>query len=195
MILDATAGNQIMWKDKQNSNIIFIDVQKRLERKPTLFADNSNSPFRDKIFDTIFYDPPHAWNWDSIIFGSPDAESWNKKDGRKIPTYYGMERYNSRMELVAHIWKAQKEFYRILKDDGLLWLKWVEIKITLRIALTLFERWIELLRFHAKSPFQQAGNYKKFWLCLCKNLTIRTFQDRLVREKGGVLIPIKEVSM
>jgi len=168
-----------MWKDKQNSNIVFIDVQKRLERKPTLFADNTNSPFKDKMFDTIFYDPPHAWAWDSILFGCPNAKSW-KMDSRQYPAYYGMERYNSRMELVAHIWKAQSEFYRILKDDGLLWLKWVEIKIKLRKALTLFERWIELLRFHAKSPHQQAGDYKKYWLCLRKDLEKTTIQNRLM---------------
>jgi len=168
MILDATAGNRVMWRDKNNDYIIYIDIQQKLERKPTVFADNSQTPFPDKTFNTIFYDPPHAWSWDSILWGCPDAESW-KRDNRKYPTYYGMEIYKSKVKWISHLWHAQKELYRILKDDGLLWLKWVELRIKLEKALTVFQNeWKELLRFYAKSPFQQAGDYQKTWSCLGK---------------------------
>jgi len=136
LILDATAGNRVMWQIKGIVNpAIFIDKQKRLERPPTIFATDELTPFSDKTFDTIFFDPPHHWNWKSTLFGCPDAKSWQRRDGRKIPTYYGMELYKTRAELVKYVWQAQKEFFRILKDDGLLWLKWCEIKISLERAL------------------------------------------------------------
>jgi len=61
MILDATAGNRTMWKVKDAEGIIYIDMERRLMNKPTIFADNNTTPFLDKAFDTIFYDPPHKW--------------------------------------------------------------------------------------------------------------------------------------
>lgn len=176
MILDATAGNQKMWKYRKNDYIVYIDIQRNLERKPTIFADNTKTPFRDKTFHTIIYDPPHDWGDTGSVYAFPDGENYNKafpNYPKEIPTYYGMDLYRSRSELISHIWRAQKEFQRILKDDGVLWLKWVELRFTVDRALTVFTDWDELFRFHAKSPLQTLGAYSKYLLCFSKKEVAR----------------------
>jgi len=60
VILDATAGNRKMWRKKDYLDIIYLDIEKGLEVKPTIIADNTQTPFKDKTFHTIFYDPPHT---------------------------------------------------------------------------------------------------------------------------------------
>ena len=170
MILDATAGNRTMWKHKNTENIIYIDIEKKLERKPTIFTDNTNTPFLSGIFDTIFYDPPHGWGDKTIWYAYKhrSKEYFEKWGDRKIPRYYGTDKYKSRSELVAHIYHAQKEFYRILKDDGLLWLKWNEYSIPLARLLTFFGDWRELMRIYVCAPSQTFGEQQTYWVCLTK---------------------------
>lgn len=170
MILDATAGNRTMWITKDSENIIYIDSQKRLEVKPTIFCDNTRTPFPDKTFDTIFYDPPQGWG----TYNSRHVYPKNTPEYRKIldrpglPVYYGWEIYKTRRELVRHIYKAGEEFYRILKDDGLLWLKWNVMRIPLYRLLSIFSTWKLMLRIYVKSPSQTAGKHQTFWLSLEK---------------------------
>jgi len=170
MILDATAGNRTMWHTKNLPNIIYIDIEKKLAVKPTIFADNTNTPFLPESFNAIFFDPPHYIKKESIYFGFPDAESyrkvWHKR--KKYPTYYGSDKYGSRQKLMAHLYKAQKEFKRILKQDGLLWLKWNEIDIKLYRVLAVFQDWTELLRIYVKAPTQTASEAQTYWVCLTK---------------------------
>ena len=170
MILDATAGNRTMWRCKHSKNIIYIDIEKRLEVKPTIFCDNTRTPFRDKVFDTIFYDPPHFYNDKGSYYVYPDAESFQKKwkGYGRIPRYYGGDKYKTKAQLMRHIIEAGREFYRILKDDGLLWLKWNESHIPLATILHLLEDWNELLRIYVKAPTQTAGKHQTYWVCLEK---------------------------
>jgi len=170
MILDATAGNRTMWKHKNNENIIYIDIERRLEVKPTIFADNTNTPFLSETFDTIFYDPPHSYATKTGIYSYPDSASF-QKDWRgygKIPRYYGWDKYPSAIGLLKHIYYAQKEFYRILKNDGLLWLKWNDLDIKLRRVLALFDNWDILLQLYIKAPTQTYGKAQTYWVCLQK---------------------------
>ena len=142
MILDATAGNRIIWQTKETDTIIHIDIEKQLERKPTLFADNTRTPFKDKQFDTIFYDPPHAWSFNSIFWGFPDKDTFkanHPKDNRQFPPYYGMERYKSKTALVTHLYKAQKEFMRV---SDILCFKWNETSHIIDKILPLFKPWV-----------------------------------------------------
>jgi hypothetical protein len=170
MILDATAGNRTMWKDKPPENTVFIDIERKLEVKPDIFADNSTTPFFDKVFDTIFYDPPHMVADKSSFYVFPDAKSFKARwpDYGEIPRYYGGDRYKNQQELIVHIYKAQKEFYRILKDDGLLWLKWNETVIPVRRVLALFDMWKDLLILPIKAPSQTAGTKQTYWVCMRK---------------------------
>lgn len=170
MILDATAGNRTMWQQKNNQNIIYIDIEKTLTRKPTMFADNTLTPFLSQTFDTIFYDPPHSWDTKTGFFSFTTREEYNKmyKPKKSIPTYYGWDKYKTRRGLVAHVYRAQKEFQRILKHDGLLWLKWNEVEIPYLRIKGCFTDWHELLRIYVKSPRQSAGKGQSYWVCLCK---------------------------
>lgn len=170
MILDATAGNRQMWKKKDSDNIIYLDQGMKLQVPPTLIADNTSSPFPDCTFDTIFYDPPHRWNWEGSYYSFQNVEDaskiWGKKSG--IITYYGWDVYKTKIDLIKHINKAQKEFHRILKDDGLLWLKWNELEIMLSPILSLFGRWDELMRLYVESPLQRKKDVQTYWICLEK---------------------------
>ena len=170
MILDATAGNRTMWQHKNSENIIYLDMERQLERKPTIFADNTKTPFKPKIFDTIFYDPPHTWgvynHWHS--YPKRTEEYLKKFNDKAIPRYYGWDKYATKSELLRHVYEAGKEFYRILKDDGLLWLKWNEMKISIHTILGLLPDWNELLRIYVKAPSQTAGKHQTYWICLEK---------------------------
>jgi len=170
MILDATAGNRTMWKHKNTENIIYIDIEKKLERKPTIFADNANTPFLSESFDTIFYDPPHAWGMEGHYHTYPNRSSplYKKWGDEGVPRYYGWDIYKTHSQLAAHIYKAQKEFQRILKDGGLLWLKWNEMTIPLHKILGIFNEWQEMLRIYVKHPSQTAGKAQTYWVCLIK---------------------------
>ncbi len=170
MILDATAGNRSMWKKKDSDNIIYLDSQLRLQVPPTIFANSEITPFKDCTFDTIFYDPPHRWNWEGSYYSFPNMEEakkiWGDKKG--VITYYGWDVFKTRRELIVHIIKAQKEFHRILTDDGVLWLKWNELEIKILNVLGLFSQWTELMRLYVSSPLQRKKDVQTYWICLEK---------------------------
>ena len=170
-VLDATAGNRVVWRCKDPDGIIFLDLEKRLERKPTIFADNRCLPFRDKSFHTILFDPPHAWAFKSIFWGFPDRETFSRNhpnDPRQYPTYYGMERYRTKSALLKAIYEAQREFLRVLVDDGLLWFNWSELKMEANRILVLFDEWTELIRLRVVSPNQQLSDCTNYWIALAK---------------------------
>lgn len=170
MILDATAGNRTIWQNKDNESIIYIDMEKQLQRKPTIFADNTTTPFLSKSFSTIFYDPPHNFGdkpFDHTLKLTPETAEYISHHPFCI-TYYGWDKYKNQMELIVHIHKAQQEFHRILADDGLLWLKWCEVKVSLRRILALFKDWQVLMVINLADPTKTWGKKKSFWACLAK---------------------------
>lgn len=170
MILDATAGNRTMWHQKNQDSIIYIDIERKLEVKPNILADNTNTPFFDKVFIIIFYDPPHSYGAEGWFHSIPDKAEFRLKYPNEtgIPRYYGGDKYKNQMQLIVHIYKAQKEFHRILKDDGLLWLKWNETRMTLRRILKLFEHWHILMVLPIANPKHTHGKQQTFWVCLMK---------------------------
>ena len=170
MILDATAGNRTMYETKNVDCIVYIDIQKKLARKPTIFADCTRTPFKPKTFHTIFFDPPHRWGCEpGDFFTFPDLKPKRlRMMGMKGNIYYGPEIYKNKMELIAFIYKAQKEFLRILKDDGLLWLKWNEQYIPLPRILAIFKNWHILMILRVNDPTQTMGTHQTYWVCMCK---------------------------
>ena len=170
MILDATAGNRTMYETKDANCIVYIDIQKKLARKPTIFADCTKTPFKPKIFHTIFFDPPHSYAETTTWYTIPDSETFQKvwPGYGKIPRYYGLERYKNRSQLIKFIYNAQKEFLRILRDDGLLWLKWNDFKIPLDNILGIFKNWRILLKLYVNDPTHTAGKGQTYWVCMCK---------------------------
>jgi len=170
MILDATAGNRTMWQHKNSANIIYIDLERKLTVKPTIFTDNSSTPFLDLTFDAIFYDPPHGWGKGHPFYKYPDAKSFKEKwkGYGDIPRYYGWDKNKNRTQLIGSIFRAQREFYRILKDDGLLWLKWNEVMIPINNILAIFKDWHILIELVTDDPTHTAGYQKTYWVCMQK---------------------------
>jgi hypothetical protein len=84
--------------------------------------------------------------------------------------YYGWDKYETQMALISHIHKAQVEFKRILKDDGLLWLKWNEVTISLGTIMHLFEGWTEVMRILVSQLVRPAGTRSTYWICLSKKM-------------------------
>jgi len=170
MILDATAGNRMMWKKKYSDNIIYIDRGERLQRPPDVICDHTKAPFRDGVFDTIFFDPPHRWAWEGSYFSFQNVEEartiWGKKSG--VVTYYGWDIYDNRTKLTIYINKAQKELARLLKDDGLLWAKWNEIEINKTQFLSLLTHWDILMELPIGSALQRKKEVQTYWFCLEK---------------------------
>lgn len=179
MILDATAGNRTMWTHKTSQHIIYIDMETELERQPTIFCDNTVTPFKSKTFDTIFYDPPHTWAKIGHYHTYPrrTKEYTEKWKDTAIPRYYGWDKYANGMALTRHLYRANTEFRRIIKDDGLLWLKWNEMSLPLYKILSYFNTWQLMMKLFVASPSQTAGKHQTYWLCMskiCRNWTQST---------------------
>jgi hypothetical protein len=181
MILDAGCGNRCMWQEKVIDSITYMDVQKRLERKPTLFADNCQMPLKSEIADTVFFDPPFGWGWSTHPFFSfPNRqEMWEKyPDIRKDanpPGYYGIERFTHRSQLVSYIYRSEKELYRVLKNDGCLWLRWANMgSMNETQVLGIFQNWKLCLTHEIHSSHQtnalrvKQDDNVSFWFMLMK---------------------------
>ena len=170
MILDATAGNRSMWQYKDSEHIIYIDMEKKLTIKPTIFCSNTNTPFPNSIFDVIFYDPPHFYNDKGSFYSIPDAKTFMEKwqGYGAVPRYYGGDKYKTQVSLLRHVFDAQKEMHRILKDDGLLWLKWNETYITIHTILHLFDRWQVMLQLPIRLSNPNRTQKQTYWVCMSK---------------------------
>jgi hypothetical protein len=174
-ILDATSGNRMMWRTKASEYILWIDVEEELEVKPDKIMDCTKTDFEDKELNCIFFDPPHWWG-DKL--GGTVFTVRNDEDRKKLMdrypkydlhgSYYGTDKYKTKAQLLRFIFEAQKEFFRILRDDGMLWLRWTEYKIKLHNILGLFRDWNNMLQFQVSSNLQTMGSEGAYWVMLMK---------------------------
>lgn len=171
MILDATAGNRAIYQTKYSENIIYLDRQKKLERKPTVFADFKYLPFKENVFDTILFDPPYYWGTDNPWYTIPDSATYFKRFGeyRRAPRYYGVDQYPNKTKLINALFFGLKELGRVLKSDGLLWLKWCEVKMRLVKLEPLLEIFNEMLRLEIKDKLQTHSSCQTYWVAFMKN--------------------------
>lgn len=170
MILDATAGWRRMWHKKQVNTIIYSDIEKQLKPKPTIFADNRKLPFKGSSFSTIFFDPPHDIGRDDsdlLTMGKLRLKE-AKATERRLHTYYGLQYVKTVNDMIKLIYYSQKEFYRVLEDGGLLWLKWCNVAMPLDRVLAIFSDWIILLKQPVTSEFHTMGKSQTYWVCLLK---------------------------
>jgi ubiquinone/menaquinone biosynthesis C-methylase UbiE len=130
-ILDACCGGRMMWFDKENKDTTYMDIesrpkgcikqQKNFSVNPDIIGDFRDMPFKDNTFDMVVFDPPHSFvSKDSIIgkkYGTLNKESW--KDD---------------------INKGFNECMRVLKNDGILILKWSEPTIKVSELLKLLNK-------------------------------------------------------
>jgi len=148
-MLDATAGNRIMWNGRKAPHTIYMDKEIGLARSPDIFADNRYCPFRDNVFETVIYDPPHYVNAPPWMT-DPEGRLGEKNMG----TFFGS--FSTKTEMLTSINKAQKEFQRIAKR---LCLKWVERSYSLWKILPFFRDWkiIQTLEM-------SRGRTKTYWV-------------------------------
>lgn len=170
MILDINGGNQTMWEYKDFKEILHIDMEKKLTIKPDIFCDNRQTPFRDKVFDTIFADPPHFFNDKGSFYAIPDKETFKEKwkGYGEVPRYYGGDKYKTKTDLLRYVSAEGKECYRILKDDGILWLKWNETYVSINTVMAFFDDWNILLELPIRLSNPNRTDAQTYWVCLCK---------------------------
>lgn len=177
-VLDATAANRRIWSTRESPNILWIDIDPELEIKPDVVIDCTKTSFPDDYFFTIFFDPPHMWGdktADQIYTCRNKKEhdafmnKWGFNQFKKVPTYYGTDKYKTKLELLTFVHKAQKEFYRILATNGMLWVKWCESRITLAKILPFFKDWHEMIRLEIGSKKQTLSAAQTYWIMFMKD--------------------------
>jgi len=165
-----------MWKTKDHPGILFIDVEKDLEYKPDRFLDCTQTDFSDGFFNTIFFDPPHTWGIpkNKRIFTTPSKKIADEKFnyGRTYPSYYGLDKFQTKTALLGFIHKSQLEFQRILSDYGMLWVKWSEYTIPADNVAPLFRDWKKMLELQLK--LTPRGKKRTFWTMYMKNSEFTT---------------------
>ncbi len=186
-ILDATSGNRFIWKTKDSPHVLFIDIEEDLEFQPDRILDCTNTDFPNEQFSIIFFDPPHDYGVkkNSRKFTTPSKKVADEKWGhhRRYPPYYGWDKYQTKTGLLSFIHKAQKEFHRILKDDGVLFFKWCEIRLPLNNVLPFFKTWKEMMRFYI-GHYSQDSEAQTYWVMFMK-----THGPRDLELSDFVLVP------
>ena len=122
-ILDATCGGRMMWFDKQNPAVLYLD-NRELERtplcdgrtfsvSPDIIADFTALPFPDNHFKLVVFDPPH------LIRVNDDA-------------YMAIKFCRLPDDWEVLVKAGFRECMRVLDAYGTLIFKWSEIQIPTR---------------------------------------------------------------
>jgi ubiquinone/menaquinone biosynthesis C-methylase UbiE len=128
-ILDATAGSRMIWFDKHNSNVLYMDNRQLttklcdgriLNIHPDVIADFRNMPFEDNSFYLVVFDPPHLLR--------AGQNSWLAKK-------YGVLSENWRQDIS----QGFRECMRVLKPNGVLIFKWNEEQVKLNEVLSVLD--------------------------------------------------------
>lgn len=129
-ILDATCASRMIWFDKHNPLVLYVDRREMHEQaiwtsgdgkatryctiEPDVIADFTDLPFDDNTFYHVVFDPPHLTH--------AGETAWIAKKYGRIPKQ-GWE------EIIR---KGFWECMRVLKPNGTLIFKWSEIDIPTR---------------------------------------------------------------
>ena len=177
-ILDATASYRSIWRKKEPDRVLWIDIEPEIELKPDILMDCTNTDFEDGRFHTIFFDPPHSYNFtkNTGIHQTPSRKLQKEKWGN-TGSYYGFERYKSKTELLRFIDKAQLEFLRILSDDGILWFKWGELRESVDNVLHIFDKWDIMMKMEVAYRGKVVGA-RTYWFALMKKSQFNKDYDK-----------------
>ena len=124
-ILDATCGSRMIWFDKENPDVVYMDNRELtdilcdgrvLNINPNIVADFRDMPFEDNTFYLVVFDPPHL-----IKAGK---NSWLAKK-------YGVLSQNWKQDIA----QGFRECMRVLKPNGILIFKWNEEQVKLSEVL------------------------------------------------------------
>ena len=134
-ILDPCCGSRMMWRDRQNPNVIFGDCraetvsvtdnsrgnpsgQRTLVIEPDVMMDFRCLPYPDNTFKLVAFDPPHLH--------TAGPKSW-------LAAKYGKLSENWQ----ADIRKGFEECLRVLEPGGTLVFKWNETQVKIGEVLKL----------------------------------------------------------
>ncbi len=160
MMLDVTAGNRMLWPNKNPPNTVFMDKEVGLRVAPDIFGAWNSLPFRDDSFDCIMFDPPHLmYMGPNSMHRDPGGQSW-----------WGLG-WKNRMDLVRTLVTAQREFSRVGKR---LLFKWGESRDggSVNRLLSLFTEWREIHRY--TRPSQGRSRNDTHWVTFIRRLETRT---------------------
>jgi len=162
-----------MWITKDHPYVLFGDIEEDLTVRPDEFIDSRDTGLPDESKVLIIFDPPHEVNHQKNkgYMTTPNYEVALRKWGKKSiwnapPSYYGADKYKSKKELKNYIYDSQKEFYRILKPAGIVFLKWSERCIPLKDILKLFRPWLVMLKIPVHKPGPKQTD--TYWVMLMK---------------------------
>jgi len=164
MMLDATAGNRMMWKHKNPPDTIFLDKEVRLRIPPDIFAVWENLPFRNDVFNCVIFDPPH-----SVKRGVNSYFNEDPKGGR----WYGA--FRNKMHFLTSMVKASSEFLRVSKR---LCFKWYEGDLSLWNVLPLFSGWKKI--FESYTTGRGIGRKRTYWVTFIRSSLSKVNRNELV---------------
>jgi len=137
----------MLWPNKNPPYTIFTDRNYESVTPPDLYADYRKLPFREKIFTSVIFDPPHAARGSihrGFNFQNPAA--WS---------YYGWD--IGRRELIAGIAQASREIARV--TDRMCF-KWSEVDFTdARITSLFTGEWVRVLKYWIKKGSKNIDSY------------------------------------
>ncbi len=159
-ILDVCCGSKMMWFDKNDPKVVFVDIRseeitvtdnsrgnksgvRSIVIEPDTLMDFRALPFADSTFNLVAFDPPH------LIHAGP--KSW-------LAAKYGK---------LSNCWQDDikagfVECFRVLKPGGTLVFKWNETQVKVK----------EILDLTPQPPLfgQVSGrNGMTHWLVFCKD--------------------------
>lgn len=129
-ILDACCGSRMFWFDKNNSDVVFMDIRnedhilcdgRELHISLDVIGDFRRMPFADNTFNMVVFDPPHL--------NRLGKSSWMAKK-------YGV----LGLTWQEDIRQGFSECFRVLSQGGTLIFKWNESQIKVSEILTLTEQ-------------------------------------------------------
>lgn len=155
-VLDATAGNRMMWGNRKTpTNVVFMDKEIGLRIPPDIFAVWEKLPFRDNVFFNVIYDPPHMRHGKNSRYRDP-------KGATSHGTWWGI--VENKKQLLKSMLLAQIEFARV---SDRLHLKWNETHYDLFVVLKCFVDWVFVRKWEYKSQ-RRTGKSKTWWIAFIR---------------------------
>ena len=150
IIIDLTAGNRHIYGGKTipdelkdpTDTIIFCDIERNLRIPPNIICDNTHLPIRDKTVHKIVYDPPQ-WNFGTSIHGDPQEKRGSGNRSWRA-SYWG--NFKNVKTLFRLFVGGTRESSRVLKENGMLYLKWCDAIVPLRRIIQVFSNFAEIGR-------------------------------------------------
>jgi hypothetical protein len=175
--LDATASLRGYWRGRDQRGWVFLDRRARV--KPDIVASNEYLPFQEGVFQQIFYDPPSVlrgrghWEFSSMEF--------------RYTHWRGPNYFRANLDL------CNEEFYRVMKPDGTMLVKYTVSKTC---ALPLVEVLGRLNHFHlendetrpARSGSRQINGQPK--TSIVHFMTLRSLPSEAAGDSVGEFQPV-----